>query len=263
MLGGNTYGSSFGNFTSTGSSTANIIVNTTSTAITAPVNGTIIAAFDDYCKLEENRWWTKRHSLKDFDGELKLLSGAGKIILPDGSKIEIDDFDNFLLIDNKRKTKFFRRNHQLRPGQCFLMPDGVRIRMGYDDDYEIEDEDARVLYKGCSKREFNKYVNASELLGDFVGDLGKIGVIQSKVLKTPIEHFINWLIHRAAEQDDDQYAAEGVPTLIESKPVLLTHNASKPKCKQCGRFISQKRADLGINFCNSEHMAKYEMKMGI
>lgn len=199
----------------------------------------------------------------DLKGGTIKLSGAGKIKLPDGTILELDDFGNyFLLKDKKRRTTFFNKAHQLREGQCLLMPDGTRIRMDHNGGFTIEDADAKVVYEANVKREFNRYVNASELLGDFVGDLGQVGVVQSKVLNTPIEYFINWLIHRAAEKDDDVYAAKGVPTLEQSKP-LLSNKATKPQCKCCGRFLSAKRAKLGINFCNSNHMNKYEIKMGL
>ena len=239
-------------WTTTGSSTGSnvTITNSTSTAITA---------IDDSA-WQIDSWASRRiHSLKEFNGHLKLINEAGRISFEDGSELELDDFGNLSIFEGRKKT-IFQNNHKLKPGQCLLMPDGTRIRMGHNDRYTIEDENAKVLYKGCDKREFNKYVNASELLGDFVGDLGKIGVIQSKVLKTPIEYFINWLIHRAAEQDEDEHAAKDVPTLIESKPALVVY---KPRCKYCCKFITKKRADSGINFCNAEHMTKYEMKMGL
>lgn len=142
------------------------------------------------------------------------------------------------------------------------MPDGTKLIMDDTGGFRIDDSNAKVIYQSSNKREFNPYVNASEMLGDFVGDLGKVGVVQSKVLNTPIEYFINWLIHRAAEKDHDPYASQGVPTLIESKP-YLPQKVAQPKCKHCGRFISNKRAKLGINFCNALHMEQYELKMGI
>lgn len=158
------------------------------------------------------------YSLSSFDGVLNILKGcAGEINLPDGSKVKMDEFGNYKFINS----------------------------------------DAKVTYEANFNRSFNCYVNASELLRDFVKDLGKIGVTQDKVLQVPIDYFINWLIHKAADQDDDEYAKEGVPTLEQSKLV------SKPRCKYCQRFLSKKHEENGMNYCGPLHMAKYAKKIGM
>jgi len=161
------------------------------------------------------------HGLEqDFGGILKLLVGAGEIHLPDNTKLIMDNLGN----------------------------------------YKIVDDDAKVKYEANFNREFNKYVNASELLGEFVRDLGIVGVTQDKVLRTPIEYFINWLIHRAAEADNDPYAKEGVPTLEDSRKQLP---APQLRCKFCQRFLSKNHEQHGMHFCNPSHMSRYADRVGL
>lgn len=101
-----------------------------------------------------------------------------------------------------------RQQDRLYPGQRVKMPDGSTIEVDNQGNYKILDEDAQVTYKGNRLREFNKYINASDLLEDFIKDLGVAGIKQGEVLGVPIEFFINWLIHKAAEQDGDPVPEE-------------------------------------------------------
>lgn len=160
------------------------------------------------------------YKLDDFGGILKLLAGVGEIYLPDNTKLVMDHLGN----------------------------------------YKIIDDDAKIKYEANFNREFNKYVNASELLSEFVMDLGSVGVVQNKILKTPIEYFINWLIHKAAEADNDPYAKEGIPTLKDSRKLLP---ASQLRCKFCQRFLSKDHERHGMHFCNPIHMSRYADKIGL
>lgn len=157
--------------------------------------------------------------LDDFGGVLELLAGAGRIDFPDGSKVIMDDLGN----------------------------------------YVIEDKDAKVKYKANFNREFNRYVNASELLSQFVRELGGVGVTQDKVLNVPIEVFVNWLVHRAADADGDEYAKRGVPTITDEKHLL----PRQARCGYCQRFLSKKHETLGMRHCNPDHMAKHALRVGM
>lgn len=97
-------------------------------------------------------------------------------------------------------------------------------------------------------RILNKYLNAADLLEDFIKDLAPLGVKQGEVLEIPIELFINWLVVRAAEEDGHD-APDDIPALPSAKP--------SARCKCCGRFIPKANLVHGLTFCNGEHADKY------
>lgn len=137
------------------------------------------------------------------------------------------------------------------------LPDGSRLIFDKLGNYRHFKADGKVKYQANWSRAFNRYVNCSDLLEEFIGDLGMVGCPQDKVLKINLEVFINWLIIRAAEQDKDEEAAKDVPRLEDQKD--LTH----PRCKCCGRYIPRRFDLLGIHFCNDEHLNKFMTKEGL
>jgi hypothetical protein len=70
--------------------------------------------------------------------------------------------------------------------------------------YAYEDSEGKITYEANRTREFNKYINASDLLEEFVMFLGSLKVRQSQVLDITIEIFVNWLVIRAAQHDGDE-----------------------------------------------------------
>jgi len=120
--------------------------------------------------------------------------------------------------------------------------------------WKLFDENQHVLYRG-GPREFNKYVNASDLLEEFIGDCGKVHVQQDEILKLPLGLFVHWLIIKAAEQDDDPMSAEGVPRLEQDVKKL------SPRCSGCGQFINKNRAKAGLFICSSACFEKVEQSL--
>jgi len=146
---------------------------------------------------------------------------------------------------------------EVSPNTTLKLPDGHIIEVDDLGNFEILDDDAQVTYKANNVLEFNKYINASDLLEAFIKDLGHIGIKQGEVLNVPIELFINWIILKAAEQDGDNAPAD-VPRLESSvKPT------KHPKCLCCGKFIKKKLVEHKIHFCNPEHHHLYLHKVGI
>lgn len=119
------------------------------------------------------------------------------------------------------------------------LEDGARLIVE-DSKYRIEDKDAKVTYRANRVRQFNRYLNAGDLLQDFIADLGKAGARQSEILSVPIELFINWIILKAAEQDQD-------------KPAEML----RPRCRWCGRYIARARLRAGITFCGEPHAVSF------
>jgi len=132
------------------------------------------------------------------------------------------------------------------------LKDGSVIDVDTQGNYKVLDKDAKVTYKANNFRGFNKFINASDLLEDFIKDLGKLGARQKDVLDTPIEVFITWLILKAAEQDGD---------VSPDLPKLESQIPKQPHCKCCGRFIKNVLAQQGFNFCNPIHANRYFNKL--
>lgn len=128
------------------------------------------------------------------------------------------------------------------------MPDDSLIEVDESGNYQILDKEAVVTYKATNVREFNKYINASDILEEFILFLGKMGAKQGEVLNVPIELFINWIIFRASQEDGE-----------ETEPPKLEANIV-PRCNYCKRFISKVKSNLGINFCNELHLSKFMLK---
>lgn len=81
-------------------------------------------------------------------------------------------------------------------------------------------------------REFNKFINASDLMEEFIAFLGAQGVRQSEAMGLPVELFIKWLIIRACEADGEQ------PDVVLTLPTPR----NKPRCLGCGQFVQRQLA---------------------
>jgi hypothetical protein len=127
------------------------------------------------------------------------------------------------------------------------LPNGAVLTVEKDGSYEVVDS-GKIIYKGCKIREFNRFINASDLLEEFIIYMGKrFDVKQGEILQIPIELFITWLIMKACEEDKDDLP----PDILK----IEDHNYIKriktiPRCFYCGRFIFKKYNNSGINFCN-------------
>lgn len=136
-----------------------------------------------------------------------------------------------------------------------VFPDGHSVMMSRDGRFLIDDSAAKVIYQANNIREFNKYINASDLLERFIDDMGSAGVKQHQMLSLPIELFIHWLIYNAAMQD-------GIEPEVD-KPILpaLLPPPDKPRCLSCGRFIRRADHRAGINFCGPTHLAVFQRRL--
>ena len=124
--------------------------------------------------------------------------------------------------------------------------DHSMLRIFKDGNYDIMDGAAKIIYKNRNIRDYNKFIDGSSLLEDFIKDCGIAGIKQSEFMDITIEVFIHWLIYKAALKDDDPvpdgvYAPGKHPETTKMK---------WPHCMSCGRFISPAFVEVGINFCN-------------
>ena len=95
-------------------------------------------------------------------------------------------------------------------------------------------------------RTFNRFLNASDLVEEFIRDLGELGIRQGEILQVPMELFFNWLVVKAAEEDDQADQVADVPKL----PARLD-TYRRDRCRGCGQFLSKAKRSADIYFCGS------------
>lgn len=76
---------------------------------------------------------------------------------------------------------------------------------------------------------FNKFINASDLMEDFVRFLGENDVKKKDALSIPIESFVKWLIIRACEEDQEE------PNITLQLPAPRRQT----RCLGCQRFLKE------------------------
>lgn len=153
---------------------------------------------------------------------------------------------------------------RIREGTKLLLPHGVKLVTDKRGNFKVYDKHTKVIRAGANNLDFNKYLNASDLLEQFIKDLGVAGVTQSKVLKVPIHAFINWIILKSAEADDippppDIPKLEALSDVMELKAQPTSN--SKCKCIRCGHFLSETMERMGMKFCKGSCMNAYVRKM--
>ncbi len=124
--------------------------------------------------------------------------------------------------------------------------DGSMLRLHKDGNYDIMDNAANIIYKNRNIRDYNRFIDGSSLLEEFIKDCGIAGIKQSEFMNITIEVFIHWLIYKAALKDDDPLP-EGVYAPGKHPE---TTKLKWPHCRSCGKFISPAFVEVGINFCN-------------
>lgn len=97
-------------------------------------------------------------------------------------------------------------NIEVKDGQKrrIKLPDGTIIETQVDGSYTLTDTDAKVIYRANRVREFNRFINASDLMAQFVEFCGKeAGVGRGEFLDLPLKLFIGYLITEAAKADGE------------------------------------------------------------
>ena len=181
-------------------------------------------------------------------GKTDIDQDGGEQYYPIGK----DMFDCLLqgLVDLELPDRWYGQIH---------LPDGAYVRVEKDQSYSIVDKYAKVTYRANRIRDFNRYINASDLIEEFIHFLMSEGVPPALMLKIPIEVFINFLVLRAAEVD-----REPVPSDVKiADHPALPKPSSNPRCNHCGRFITSEKHVHGINFCNEQHLLLFSRKKGV
>lgn len=140
----------------------------------------------------------------------------------------------------------------LGKNNTYKMPDGSEIAIDDSGNYQIHDENAKVVYRANRMRDFSPYLNASDMLAEFVKYVGTLGVRRRDVLNLPLHLFVSWLVIEAAERDGDNVPNDIVP-VEKDRSIAL---ARRPKCLSCGRFIKRLHYENKFPFCSPEHAAR-------
>ena len=130
------------------------------------------------------------------------------------------------------------------------MPDGGRLLIRRDGSYQIDDSQARTVYKANRILEFNPFLNASDRVEEFIDYCKGFDITQAEFMALPLKTFLMWLIVEAAEADGMPEAEEAERLAIEFK------TRARPRC-QCGRYIRRASAAKGLLFCNGGCYDRY------
>ncbi len=139
------------------------------------------------------------------------------------------------------------------------LPDGSVFH--YDrGKYRIEDAAAKITYSANRSRDFNRFVNASDLVAEFIEFAAKTAGGPDEpadILKLPLDLFIAFLIVRASEQDSEVPPDVAVAKLDRDIPIALLPPPRpcmvRGRCSYCGRFVKDRVRDAGILACSPEH----------
>ena len=193
-------------------------------------------------------------------GTTTTICGSGGAISPSlylylvnqlGNPITQQNINNILFI---AKQDLSNDNFEVKDGEaCVIkLPDDTVIDVKSDGSFDIQDKNAKVIYRANRVRNFNSFINASDKLEDFIKFCGQHGVRKEEMLQLPINLFIGWLILEAAKADKEPEPS--IPLLPNLKKYV------RPRCK-CGRFISFDFVKKHIEFCGPLCFNKYYNKM--
>lgn len=97
---------------------------------------------------------------------------------------------------------------------------------------------------------FNRYVNASDLMEEFIAYCGEHGTRQSEMKEMPVDLFIKWLIIRACEEDQE-----------DPNVTLEIPHRKQPRCLGCQRYLKRdSRVPLHNDGCAARYFAKHQPK---
>jgi len=159
-----------------------------------------------------------------------------------------DDRHVYLPIGNDDAVELPKRR------EVYRLPDGTLIRVDGQGNFQLDDANAQVIYRANRNREFNPYLNASDLLARFVKYVGSLGIPAQDILTIPTSLFVQWLVLEAAQHDGDTPPPDVRP-LPESR---LLKSRLRPQCQlpTCRRFLPRERAGR-YPYCSPDHGAAH------
>lgn len=108
--------------------------------------------------------------------------------------------------------------------------------------WDVDLTDDAPVRRLAPPREFNRFINASDLMEEFIRYAGEHGARQGDVLTLPIELFVKWLVINACEADGE-----------EPNVTLELPRRAQPRCSGCQRWM---RRSAKLALC-SRHCADH------
>lgn len=96
-------------------------------------------------------------------------------------------------------------------------------------------------------RHLNRYLNASDLLEEFVREMSGEGVKKHELLDLPVNLLISWLIIRAAKDD-----GEPVPEGVAAPRQLLLQRPDPKACRICRNEVPVILLQRRVPFCSRD-----------
>lgn len=136
------------------------------------------------------------------------------------------------------------RSWQVKDGteKKITLPDGTVVEVESNGSYRIVDKDAKVIYRANKVRDFNRFLNVSDRLEEFIAFCGDQMVRKDEFLELPLNLFIKWLVIEAAKADQVDPPAD-----VKLLPDL--RRAITPRCTGCGRFLPRYATAKKLFFC--------------
>lgn len=137
----------------------------------------------------------------------------------------------------------------------FILPNSAKMHVKKDGSYVFDDSKAKVIYKASPIRDFNRYLNVSDRLEEFIDFCGEQKVRADEMLDLPIKLFVGWLAIECAKADKEP-----------EPPIKLIPQIRKetvPRCLSCGSFIRRGLKQARIEFCDPECFGEYYAEVGI
>ena len=120
------------------------------------------------------------------------------------------------------------RIRNLRPGFVYRGQDGSEIEVDATGNFTIKDEAAQITYRATRMRDFNRFVNGSDLVGEFIEALGALGANQEQAAGANLEMFIRWLVHEAAEHDKEEPPVDVPIVALADVPAVSAGEMAPP-----------------------------------
>lgn len=132
------------------------------------------------------------------------------------------------------------------------LPDRTEIVVEKDGSYSIIDKDAKVVYQANRVREFNRYINASDILAKFIEFCGKkAAVTREEMLELPVRLFIQYLILEAAK-------ADGEPEPVDL--TLIPDLRKVANCLGCDQPLPPERRARKLHYCGPGCLEQHEQR---
>jgi hypothetical protein len=155
-------------------------------------------------------------------------------------------------VDTGTASDTWSYNQLARQWQTTLPLMNSTVRVGITDE---------AIIRNRPPLEFNKYLNASDLLEEFIRFVREQGAVEKDgILQLPVELFVRWLIVRAMEEDKEA-PPEPISAIAASLVPHPVGRTVRHRCLGCGRFMRHAPLALHGSRCADRFYARQPQEM--